>query len=52
MNLEWEAIGYTASVWILPVIVAVTFHEAAHAWVAWRLGDDTAKHLTHLQNIR
>ena len=48
MNLEWEAIGYTASVWILPVIVAVTFHEAAHAWVAWRLGDDTAKHLNRV----
>ena len=48
MNLEWEAIGYTASVWILPVIVAVTFHESAHAWVAWRLGDDTAKHLNRV----
>jgi Zn-dependent protease len=25
------------------VIVAITFHEAAHGYVAWRLGDDTAK---------
>ena len=48
MNLEWEAIGYTASVWILPVLIGVTFHEAAHAWVAWRLGDDTAKHLNRV----
>ncbi len=31
-----------ASTWILPVLIAVTFHEAAHGWVAWRLGDDTA----------
>lgn len=31
-----------ASVWILPVLFAVTFHEAAHGFVAWRLGDDTA----------
>lgn len=30
------------SVWILPVLFAVTFHEAAHGFVASRLGDDTA----------
>lgn len=34
-----------ASVWVLPVLFAVTFHEAAHGWVAWRLGDDTAYRL-------
>jgi Zn-dependent protease len=28
--------------------VSLTFHEAAHAWVAWRLGDDTAKRLGRL----
>lgn len=33
---------YLASTWVLPVLIAVTFHEAAHGWVAWRLGDDTA----------
>ena len=33
----------TASVWILPVLVAVTFHEAAHGYVAWRRGDNTAR---------
>jgi len=26
----------------VPVIIAITFHEAAHGFVAWRLGDDTA----------
>ena len=26
----------------IPVIVAITFHEAAHGFVAWRLGDNTA----------
>ncbi len=31
-----------ASVWVLPVLIAITFHEAAHGFVAWRLGDDTA----------
>ena len=30
------------SVWALPLILAITFHEAAHGFVAWRLGDDTA----------
>jgi len=29
----------------LPVILAVTVHEAAHAWVADRLGDKTARSL-------
>ncbi|MDB5102732.1 MAG: peptidase family [Fibrobacteres bacterium] len=28
--------------------VSLTFHEAAHAWVAFRLGDDTAKRLGRL----
>jgi len=31
------------SVWFLPVLIAITFHEAAHGYVAWRLGDYTAK---------
>ncbi len=38
-------IGYIVSVWLVPVLVAITFHEAAHGFVAWRLGDDTAKQL-------
>jgi Zn-dependent protease len=33
---------YSASVWVLPLLFAITFHEAAHAFVAHRLGDDTA----------
>ena len=32
-----------ATTWILPVIFAVTFHEAAHGFVAYRFGDDTAR---------
>jgi Zn-dependent protease len=36
---------YTASVWVLPLLFAITFHEAAHAFVAHRLGDDTASQL-------
>ncbi|MPR09712.1 site-2 protease family protein [Microvirga tunisiensis] len=33
---------YTASTWIVPILIAITFHEAAHAFAAWKLGDDTA----------
>jgi Zn-dependent protease len=36
---------YDISVWVLPLVVAITFHEAAHAFVAWRFGDDTALQL-------
>lgn len=33
---------YEASTWVLPVVFAVTFHEAAHGFVAYHFGDDTA----------
>ena len=33
---------YAVSVWVLPLIFAITFHEAAHGFAAHRLGDDTA----------
>ena len=36
-----EAI-YLVTTWAIPVIVAITFHEAAHGFVAHLLGDDTA----------
>jgi Zn-dependent protease len=36
---------YDVSVWVLPLIIAITFHEAAHAFVAHRLGDNTAYEL-------
>jgi Zn-dependent protease len=39
---------YNASIWVLPVLIAITFHEAAHGYVAWRLGDDTAKNLNRV----
>jgi Zn-dependent protease len=35
----------TAAVWALPILLAITLHEAAHGWAAWRLGDDTAYRL-------
>lgn len=33
---------YQISVWLLPALTAITLHEAAHGFVAWKLGDDTA----------
>ena len=33
---------YAVSVWVLPLVIAITFHEAAHGFVAHRLGDNTA----------
>ncbi len=34
-----------ASVWALPILIAIPLHEAAHGFAAWRLGDDTAYRL-------
>lgn len=45
MDLDLATIGHVLSVWFLPVIVAITFHEAAHAWMAERCGDSTARML-------
>ncbi len=38
-------IAYTIAVWALPILFAITLHEAAHGWVANKLGDPTAKKL-------
>ena len=40
--MNFADILYTLSVWAIPVLLAVTLHEAAHGWAASRLGDDTA----------
>lgn len=45
MDMPLDAIAYTISVWALPILLAVTLHEAAHGWVAMKLGDPTAKEL-------
>ena len=36
---------YKISIWVLPLVFAITFHEVAHGWVADRLGDDTARRM-------
>jgi len=37
-----ESVITTITTWALPLIFAITLHEAAHGFVAWKLGDDTA----------
>ena len=37
------AIVQTLAVYAVPVLLAITLHEAAHAYAAWHLGDDTAR---------
>ena len=40
--MDTSNLGYEISIWLLPVLVAITFHEAAHGFVAHWRGDDTA----------
>ncbi len=42
MNGSFNPILYEISIWALPAVIAITFHEAAHGYVAHLLGDDTA----------
>src|SRR5262249_13809742 len=42
---NWAASLYQVSTWILPLLIAIPFHEAAHGFAAHRLGDDTAWNL-------
>lgn len=42
-TIEFGDIIRQATVWIIPVILAITLHEAAHGWAASKLGDPTAR---------
>jgi len=37
-NLPW-----TIATWLIPLIIAIVFHEVSHGWVANMLGDPTAR---------
>jgi len=41
--IDLAGIVQQVSVVALPLIFAITLHEAAHGYVAWAMGDDTAK---------
>lgn len=34
--------------WLVPIFFAITIHEFSHGWVAYKLGDPTAKHAGRL----
>ena len=36
------------AIWAIPILFAVVFHEVAHGWVAFRLGDPTAARMGRL----
>jgi Zn-dependent protease len=40
--MDIAALLYTASTWVLPALLAITLHEAAHGFVARLRGDGTA----------
>jgi Zn-dependent protease len=46
--MDFASIVHSLSIAALPVLVAITFHEAAHGFVADRKGDPTAKYLGRL----
>lgn len=43
--MDFNQILSTVLIYALPVIFSITLHEAAHAYAAYRLGDDTAYRL-------
>ena len=43
MILDDLNLWQTVLIWAIPLLFAVTVHEVAHGWVAWKLGDNTAR---------
>jgi Zn-dependent protease len=42
-RVSWSETLYNLSIWIIPLVIAIVFHEVAHGWVASFYGDPTAK---------
>jgi Zn-dependent protease len=42
MSPQFSSAFYIASTWVIPLVIAITFHEASHGYVARLCGDDTA----------
>jgi Zn-dependent protease len=43
-DLTPEGIAHGLTYYVV-LLFSLSFHESAHAWMAWKLGDDTAKNL-------
>ena len=49
MNGSLNPVLYEISIWAIPAIIAITFHEASHGYVAaWRLGRVSCNPLAHI----
>ena len=46
-GLDWSYL-LDIALSVLPALICITLHECAHGWVAYRLGDDTAKRMGRL----
>ena len=46
-NLNWSVV-IDILIAIIPALICITFHELSHGFVAYRLGDDTAKSMGRL----
>lgn len=40
---DFQLLAQQIAIWAVPVLLAITVHEASHGYVARRLGDDTAE---------
>ena len=40
--MSFDNVVLRAAVWIVPLVIAIVFHEVAHGWTARALGDPTA----------
>lgn len=43
-----QSLPWTVAVWLIPLVIAIVFHEVAHGWVARAFGDHTAARLGRL----
>ena len=46
-NLDWSVLT-NAVISVIPALICITLHELAHGFVAYKLGDDTAKRMGRL----
>ncbi len=48
MHTDLNTILQNIAIMAIPVVLAITLHEAAHGWVAYKFGDPTAKYAGRL----
>jgi Zn-dependent protease len=45
LSADFSTLLVTIAIIAVPIVLAITLHEASHGYVAWKLGDDTAYRL-------